>query len=85
MWQWMGSNGWGWMGGTMLFGGLFWLVLLALGVVAVMWVVRTQGSGSTGSPSIERKSTALDILEERYAKGEIHRDEYVEKKRDLGG
>lgn len=85
MWQWMGSNGWGWMGGMMLFGGLFWLVLLVLGVVAVIGVVRTQGSGSRGSPSTERKPSALDILEERYAKGEVQRDEFLEKKRDLRG
>lgn len=28
---------------------------------------------------------ALAILEARYAKGEIQREEYLEKKRDLGG
>ena len=31
------------------------------------------------------RSDARSILEERYAKGEIQREEYLEKKRDLGG
>jgi len=31
------------------------------------------------------RSDALAILEARYAKGEIQREEYIEKKKDLGG
>ena len=31
------------------------------------------------------RSEALDILEGRYARGEIQRDEYLQKKQDLGG
>jgi putative membrane protein len=31
------------------------------------------------------RSQALDVLEGRYARGEIPREEYLEKKRDLGG
>ncbi len=31
------------------------------------------------------RTDARSILEERYAKGEIQREEYLEKKRDLGG
>ncbi len=31
------------------------------------------------------RSDARSILEERYAKGEIQREEYLQKKRDLGG
>ncbi len=36
------------------------------------------------SPATGRKE-ALDILEGRYARGEIQRDEYLQKKQDLGG
>ena len=35
-------------------------------------------------PSSSRRE-ALDILEGRYARGEIQRDEYLQKKQDLGG
>jgi len=38
--------------------------------------------GWSGSSS---RSEALAILEGRYARGEIQRDEYLQKKHDLGG
>ena len=41
-------------------------------------------AGSTTTPPSNRKE-ALDILEARYARGEIQRDEYLQKKQDLGG
>ena len=41
-------------------------------------------AGSTPNPPSSRKE-ALDILEARYARGEIQRDEYLQKKQDLGG
>ena len=31
------------------------------------------------------RSDALSVLEGRYARGEIQREEYLEKKKDLGG
>jgi putative membrane protein len=34
---------------------------------------------------MHRRSSGLDVLEERYARGEIHRDEYMEKKKDILG
>ena len=37
--------------------------------------------GSGGSS----RRAALEILEGRYARGEIQRDEYLQKKQDLGG
>ncbi len=35
-------------------------------------------------PPSSSSSSARDILEERYAKGEIQREEYLQKKQDLG-
>jgi putative membrane protein len=53
---------------------LFW-VLIALGIVAlVKWLFSAGGSGKS----------ALDILKERYAKGEIDREQYEQMRRDLG-
>ena len=38
-----------------------------------------------GTPPAPARSEALAILEARYARGEIQRDEYLQKKADLGG
>ena len=42
-------------------------------------------SGGTPSTPTGNRKEALDILEARYARGEIQRDEYLQKKQDLGG
>ena len=69
----MGDFGWG-MGFGWVFMIVFW-VLLILGIVALIkW--------STGSSGTQSK-TAREVLQERYARGEIDQQEYQEKMRDL--
>ena len=76
MWGHMGDHGWGYgMGIGML---LFWGLLI---VGIVMLVKGSWGSGACGKR--EREKSALDILKERYAKGEIEREEFAQKKDDL--
>lgn len=77
-----GMDGYG-MGGFG-FGGIFmilWWVLIIVGIVAlVKWMASsTPGTESQGGSG--RK--ALDILKERYARGEIDEQEYQKKKQDL--
>ncbi|NMM38043.1 MAG: SHOCT domain-containing protein [Glaciimonas sp.] len=76
-------NGQGWAGMGMGVGmvgmAVFWILIL---VLIVVLVGRLLGSGSKGDK--RQQKTALDILQERYAAGEIQRDEYEQKKRDLG-
>lgn len=73
--------GWGGMGfmGTVLMV-LFWVLVFLGIVVLVKWFVPSSGT----SNRLPEKS-ALDILKERYARGEIERDEFEQKKRDLEG
>lgn len=78
------GHGWEWMGGMMLFGGIFWVILLVLGVIAVMWLVRGSWHGGN-RPGSDRGPAGLDILKERYARGEVGRDEYLQKERDILG
>lgn len=70
--------GGGWLG--MVFG--FLMMLLFVGAIAVVvvlavrWIGGQQGTGS-------RSKAALDILSERFARGEIDRAEFEERKRAL--
>jgi len=67
-----GMMGYGWWLGPLIT--LAFLVLLVLGVYYLFREFRKE-------PSHEEK--ALEILKERYAKGEITREEYVKMKEEL--
>ena len=71
----------GWGGGA--FGMILWPLVLALLVVGAIWFIRSPSYGGAGR--LPRRSSALDILEERYARGEINRDEFLQKKREISG
>ena len=72
-------GGWGYGNGFGLLHMILWVIVLIAVIAGAIWLVRTFASPPA------RLSSALDVLEERYAKGEIQRDEYLQKKRDLGG
>lgn len=81
-WQWMHDGGWWGIG--MIGMALFWgvvLVLLAWAVRAL--VLRAGGPAGAGGTSGVGRETPLEILQRRYARGEIERDEYEQKRRDL--
>lgn len=68
---------WGWVGYV------FMVAFLAVGIVAiVLWVKSWLEQGRPGSASREPES-ALEILKKRYARGEINKQEFEEKRRDL--
>lgn len=75
-----GYDGWGignmmgWYGG-----GIVMIVSWALFIGLIVWVVRE----ASGRHSRHSSSAALDILKERYAKGEISKEEFEEKKKGL--
>ena len=74
------GSGWGWGMGFWMLGGL----ALAIGVVvlivwAVVTVSRREDHGVRGP-----LQTPLDILRERYARGEISAEEFEQAKRILG-
>ncbi len=75
-----GFMGHGWSG--MMFGPfmmiLFIVVVVAIVVLIVRWL---SGSHAMGSGTAEK--TAIDVLEERYARGEIDKDEFLDRRRVL--
>lgn len=74
MMQWW-NYGWG-MGFGWLSMVLFW-ILIILGIV---YLVKLIAGGSKKDSTAE---TALDILKKRYAKGEIGKDEFEQKKKEI--
>ena len=62
----------------LLFRGLFWVIL----IVFVIWAI-TRVSGPQAAVRPPFRSNGLDILEQRYARGEIPREEYLEKRKDI--
>jgi len=75
------GGAWGWP-----FMGIIPLLFLTVLISAVVLLVRyASGVGGSQPPSAERRSPGLDALEERYGRGEINRDEYLQKKKDILG
>jgi len=69
-------DGYGMSSGMWIFGAIFWILLLAGLVLLIKYL--WEGSGAKGA-----HESALDILKKRYAKGEINKEEFEEKKKDL--
>lgn len=77
------GGGWhmgpGMMGGYGIMGIIFWIVIIIGGFFLIRYLMRGGGKQVGGGSD----KAALDILEQRYAQGEIDREEYEAKRRDL--
>jgi putative membrane protein len=76
-WHWEMHPMWtgAWAIGVMLLMLLFWVVVIVGFVVGVRWLLGRRRSSPADS--------ALTILRERYARGEIEKDEFEQKIKDL--
>jgi putative membrane protein len=75
----MGDWGMGWFGMILMI--LFWVLVIAGIVSLVRWLFQNTGTRSYSVASTG--SQAMDILKERYAKGEITHDEFESMKREI--
>lgn len=69
--------------GMMFLGPLMMILFVAAVVVLVVLAVRWMG-GSGGAAPGASQSRALDILKERFARGEIDEKEFETRRRALG-
>lgn len=78
-WMWGDERGWG----HLMFGGfgmlLFWGVIVVLLVLLVRAI-----TGRPEAPSVGGRQSPREILQERYARGEIDKNEYEERRKTLG-
>jgi putative membrane protein len=85
-WSPMMCDGWGVIA---LLGVLFSIALLLLVILAVVWLARNLGSDGgqrrATPPEASRQGAAREVLDMRYARGEIGREEYLQARRDLEG
>lgn len=66
---------WHWGGGFMMV--IWWLLILVGIVLLVKWISNQKTRAG------EKEDSALEILKRRYADGEISKEEFEEKKKDL--
>ena len=70
--------GWHWLGWISM--AFFWLIPIVLVLAVVKYLM---GGRGPNAPDGKKKPDALAVLEERYARGEIDREEYLQKREDL--
>jgi len=82
MWGWdhMGGYGYG-MGFGWIFMLLFWVILIIIAVVAV----KALAFPSDSNRKKQSGDRAIELLRERFARGEIGKEEFEEKRRTLDG
>ncbi|TWI23741.1 putative membrane protein [Mesorhizobium tianshanense] len=78
--EWWMSN-WGW--GHMAFGGVMMVVFW--GGIILLVVLLARGFGGGERRDAPSRQSPIDILQERFAKGEIDQKEYDDRRRTLFG
>ena len=73
-----GGYGMGWFGPIIMIA--FWIAVIVGIVLLIRWLIISTRTANHGTGSGD---SALEILKKRYARGDINKEEFEEKKRDL--
>jgi len=76
-WHWEMHPMWWWGWGMMAMMFLFWVLFIVGLIVGIRWLI--------GTGKEQKQDSALEILRQRYARGEINKEEFEAKRKDLGG
>ncbi len=79
----MMTGGWGGFSWVFM---ILWWALIIVGIVALIKLITSQSRGGRGHEKpfgFAQGRSPLEILKERYAKGEIDKKEFEDKKKDL--
>jgi putative membrane protein len=80
-------HGYGWDAGSgwlmLLWMLIFWGAILAFGASLLRWILSANQTGQSYPSAHNNRTSAKDIAQQRYARGEISRDEYRQIIQDL--
>lgn len=62
---------------------ILFVLLIVVGIILLIWWFANLLA--SGTASHRASSSALDVLKERYAKGEISKKDFEQMKKDIGG
>lgn len=62
-----------------LLGVVLGIAIIACAILIVLWIVEAGGRGKR----VQGEDSTIDILDKRYAKGEITKEQYEEMKKDI--
>jgi putative membrane protein len=65
--------------GWMLLGIVLWIFIITCAVLLVLWIVGKSGRGKR----VQGEDPPLEILNKRYVRGEITKEQYEEMKKDI--
>jgi putative membrane protein len=76
-WHWEMHPMWWWGWGMIAMMFLFWVLFVVGLIVGIRWLI--------GKGNEQKQNSAMEILRQRYARGEINKEEFEAKRKDLGG
>ena len=85
--NWNNLGTFGMMGGIMML--IFWVLIIIIFIWLISWIISQNRYNSHNCCSgydydkNKKNNNALEILKERYAKGEIDKKDFEEKRKDL--